>query len=210
MPEDLRRTVARSNLQKDGGKSKPFGGGNRLTGDAWAKAWLAGVAANRNRSVPRFPVIIGQDTMFGTAKELTKFLNITPVDSLTETKAAVVDLGTWDYTTQANNKEPADAEKPYLISDVSLGQLHDLEDCTEGESIIIWFRGERRSAWLPRSLQAGRGEGGGSSGPELEAAKITNQEEEDGEREKRFGGAQETNPNRRVIRSLRDLGIPLD
>ncbi|KAK3984489.1 WD40-repeat-containing domain protein [Cladorrhinum sp. PSN332] len=97
MPEDLRRTIARSNLQKDAGKSKPFG-------------------ANRNRPEPRYPVIIGQDTIFKTAKKLAKFLNITPIDSLTETKAAVIDLKTWDYTNRANNKEPTDIEKPYLRS----------------------------------------------------------------------------------------------
>lgn len=149
MPEDLRRAVARSNLPKEENarKPKPFRGRNRPTGEEWAKAWLAGVEANRNRPEPRCPVIIGQDTMFKTAKELAKFLNITPVDSLTETKAAVIDLETWDYTNQANNKEPPNAEKPYLVSDVSLRQVLDLKKSTEGESILIWFRGERLSAW---------------------------------------------------------------
>ncbi|KAK4457709.1 hypothetical protein QBC42DRAFT_278522 [Cladorrhinum samala] len=210
MSQDLRRIIARKLQDEEQRRQdedariyelqKNHSGRHRWT----AEAWLAGIEANRNRPEPRFPIIIGPESMFKTAEELGIFLDIPAVAPVTETKAASLD--------HLESDEPVPGDKSYHISHLDMGQLHNLKDRTNGERITIIFQGERRTAWLPRGSkmeQDGCGDGSeqqavnGAARADM-AAKTENKEDNT----KDSAGVRETNPNRRVIRSLKDLGIP--
>ncbi|KAK4040577.1 hypothetical protein C8A01DRAFT_35442 [Parachaetomium inaequale] len=112
MAEDLRRTMAKSQLQ----------------------------------SQVRCPVIVGGDSMFRTPEDLRHLCQLPSVPMLTQTTETT--LSPFD-----GDKEQDQDKETLHIADVSLGQYLDLQDCTEGNLVVVWFQGNRRFARMARSLK---------------------------------------------------------
>ncbi|KAK4194105.1 hypothetical protein QBC40DRAFT_344348 [Triangularia verruculosa] len=202
MPDDLRRAIARHGLQKKQleddderrrmeREQEEYELQKAHQGSHYSRnpgAWHTAALRNRTAPEPRFPVIIGPESMFKTTEELGSFLDIAEVHATAQ--ATVADF---------DDTEPVPERKSYLISHISMREINELEERTEGGPIRIWFQDKRRSAWLPRSVKKGKEKETGDTGTDADI--ITGVEKEQDSY---------INPNRRPIQSLRDLGIPLD
>jgi hypothetical protein len=134
MYTDLRRVVALSELEKRKGVR-----------DKWAPgAWQAAALYNSTpKPEKRFPVIIGSDSFVKTAddlRELCRLPSSPPVLQTTET----------DLLPLKNEKQQEQAAQTFHIADVNRSQLAELKRRTEGNTVCVWFRGERRLAWFAR------------------------------------------------------------
>jgi hypothetical protein len=137
MSADLRRTIAKAQLDgRKGPRSK------------WAPgSWAAAAEYNRNKPEVRCPVIVGRDTMIKTPEDLRDLCYLLSVPSLTETTETTI--------TRSPQEIDSDEEKETLyIADVSMRQFLDLQKCTEGDLVVVWFHGQKRAAWLARSTKA--------------------------------------------------------
>jgi hypothetical protein len=113
----------------------------------WAPGvWAAATAAYKAGTFPevRCPVIIGGNSMLRTPEDLRDLLKLPSVPPLTQTTETTL-FPLPDEKEQGQNKETLD------VADVNLKQYFHLQDSTEGDTVVVWFRGERRFAWLPRS-----------------------------------------------------------
>jgi hypothetical protein len=121
MSENLRRTMAKSQLQSLGTRSK------------WAPgAWQAATAYNATKPEVRCPVIVGGDSMLRTPEDLQDLCRLTHVPTLAQTTETTL-FPFPDDNEQDQDKETMD------IADISLRQYLDLQDCTEGDTVVVWF-----------------------------------------------------------------------
>lgn len=137
MTEDLRRTMTKTKLE---GLNAPRG--------RWSPgAWAAAVAAYKAGTFPevRCPVIIGGDGMLRTPEDLCDLLKLPSVPPLTQTTE------TEPLPSFSKEKEHSQEEETLDITDISLGKYFDLQDLTEEDTVVVWFRGQKRDAWLARS-----------------------------------------------------------
>lgn len=134
MTVDLRRTLAKTKLEgRKGPRSK------------WAPgSWAAAAAYNATKPEVRCPVIVGGDSMFETPEDLRDFCQLPSVPPLIQTTETTL-FPFPEEKEQEPDKETLD------IADVGLGKYLDLLDATEGDTVVVWFRGERRYAWLAKS-----------------------------------------------------------
>ncbi|KFY48574.1 hypothetical protein V495_01226 [Pseudogymnoascus sp. VKM F-4514 (FW-929)] len=113
----------------------------------WAPGvWQAareGFLSGTDPPPPRFPFIIGQDSLFSTAEKLQQLASLpSPPDVETTTVAP------WPW----EDKDAADDRK-VLICDFDWDLNHRIRDTTEGENVSVMFKGTERFAWLARSLK---------------------------------------------------------
>lgn len=138
MTEDLRRTIATSMLES-----------RKSVRDKWAPgSWAAAATYNSlPKPEPRFPVIIGGDSIVQTANDPRGLCQLpsTPPTSQT-TKASLIPL--------RSEKRRDQATQTLEISDVNFDQFLDLQQRTEGHMLCVWFHGDRRYAWLAHSAKA--------------------------------------------------------
>jgi hypothetical protein len=132
MAEDPQLTLAKANYE-------------RIEAEFGPDSWAAAEAYIPLRPEVRCPVIIGGKSMFKTAGDLRDLLQLPSVPPLTQTIETTLFPYHSEEEEQAQNKETLD------IADVSLGQYLDLQNLTEGDMDIVWFRGQRRYAWLATS-----------------------------------------------------------
>ena len=142
MPEDLRRTIARSRLQPK----------RRECWEKWAPGAWERAAQHRNDPKPkvRYPVIVGgSDNLAQTAEDVRDLCNLPSVPAVSSTTKAALN--------PAADQE-SDKRHVYQIADVSNAQWLDLMERTRGDMKVVWFEGKSRLAWLGRSFKK-EGEG---------------------------------------------------
>lgn len=138
MAKDLRQAIAKSELE---GRKGP---GPR---SKWAPgSWQAAAAYNATKPEVRCPVIVGGDSMVQTPEDLRDLCQLPSVPSLISTTETTL------FPFPDEKEQDPDKETLY-ISDVSLRQFLDLQKFTEGDMVVVWFRGQRRYAWLARSTK---------------------------------------------------------
>ncbi|KAK4196029.1 hypothetical protein QBC40DRAFT_287988 [Triangularia verruculosa] len=174
MSVDLRRALARHELQKKQDElnalekkrqedydlqqlhqERQAGGYGSAPG-----AWQAAALWNLTAPKPRYPIIIGPESIFKSADQFGAYFEISEVPTVAETRT--VDLDDLDGQPPSPGKtaDPDSSEKPYVICDVDMSQSLDLEDCTIGDHILVWFHDKPRNAWLPRAWKEGNGQDG--------------------------------------------------
>jgi len=148
MAPDLRRTVSEEQLLKQklrDAQPKPAPG-----------AWAAAAEYARTRPEQRFPVIIDANSLFRKPEDLRDFSHlpsVPPVTQTTETTLVPVASKKGKTAQDKHQMESEEQETTFQISDVNIEQIWDLMQRTEGDRICVWFRGERRMAWLARSVK---------------------------------------------------------
>lgn len=116
--------------------------------DKWAPGSWAAAAVYNSLPKPekRFPVIIGGDSVVRTPDDLRDLCQLPSVPPLSQTtKASLLPL--------RNEKDRDQPAQTFQISDVNIEQFNDLRKRTEGNMVCVWFNGERRYAWLARSVK---------------------------------------------------------
>ncbi|KAK4251738.1 hypothetical protein C7999DRAFT_27815 [Corynascus novoguineensis] len=84
--------------------------------------------------------------MFQTPEKLRDFCQLPSLPEVTQTtETALGRLREEQEQEQGQDKEIFD------IANVSLRQYLDLKRCTEGDTLVVWFQGKPRYAWLARS-----------------------------------------------------------
>ncbi|KAL2197276.1 hypothetical protein P885DRAFT_77754 [Corynascus similis CBS 632.67] len=139
MSEDLRRDIARPKLERLQAPRSKWAPGS------WAKA----AAYNATKPEVRCPVVIGRDSIFRTPEDLRDLCQLSSVPQVIQTIETVL--------TFLPEEEPEDKsqEKETLdVADISQGEYLDLKNVTEGETIVVWFHGQKRFAWLARAQRA--------------------------------------------------------
>ncbi|KAL2138089.1 hypothetical protein VTI28DRAFT_7494 [Corynascus sepedonium] len=135
MPEDLRRTIARSELERLQAPRSKWAPGS------WAKA----AAYNATKPEVRCPVVIGGDSIFRTAEDLRDLCQLSSIPQVIQTIETML--------TFLPEEEPEDKsqEETLDVADIGLGEYLDLKEVTAGETVVVWFHGEKRFAWLARA-----------------------------------------------------------
>ncbi|KAK4152491.1 hypothetical protein C8A00DRAFT_34850 [Chaetomidium leptoderma] len=128
---DLPRIIAKAELESRKGPRNKWAPG----------AWAAAAAYNATKPEVRCPVIVGGDSMIQTPEQLRNLCQLASVPPLTQTTETTL----FPFP----DEDDKDQDKKTLnIADVSLRQYLDLQKCTEGDTVVVWFGGQRRYAWL--------------------------------------------------------------
>jgi hypothetical protein len=135
---NLAKGLAKSKIETQNVGTSPWAPG------AWQEAREAFLSGTYPPP-PRFPIIIGQESLFSTAEKLQQLANL---PSPPEVETTTVAPWLWED----EDASPAD-DRELLICDIDQDLNCRIEGTTEGESIPVMFKGTRRSAWLARSLK---------------------------------------------------------
>ncbi|KAK0665500.1 hypothetical protein QBC41DRAFT_327834 [Cercophora samala] len=226
MPDDLRRALARHELQRKQDESdelenkrqadyslQQFHQEQRVGGREWTPgSWQAASLWNKTAPKPRFPIIIGSESIFKGAEELGAFFNMPEEPTITETwEVDLNDVDLQSPTLELKTSALESRGNPYTICDIGSSQSFELENLTQGKHVLVSFQGKARDAWLPQAWK----DSGKGGGPESSSTTTTLdvRNESDGavhSEQAHHLEAHLSNPNRRPIKSLKDLGIPLD
>jgi hypothetical protein len=115
----------------------------------WAPgAWAAAAEYNRNKPEVRSPVIVGGRSMIQTPEQLQDLCQLPTVPSLTLTTETTLSLFPGK---EEQEQEAHEGKETLYIADVSLRLWLDLQKCTEGDMVLVLFRGEKRYAWLAKA-----------------------------------------------------------
>lgn len=105
-----------------------------------AEVWKAAATAARAGILapePKFPIII---TDFMTPQKVQKLAGLSSTPKVK-----------WTTKTLFGPQEPDQPEKVQYCAITGRDQRDMIKDHSTGESIIIWFEGVKRSAWLARA-----------------------------------------------------------
>ncbi|KAL2138088.1 hypothetical protein VTI28DRAFT_7493 [Corynascus sepedonium] len=135
MSEDLRRTIAKSEVARQQGPR-----------DKWAPgSWAKAAAYNATKPEVRCPVVIGGGSIFRTAEDLRDLCQLPSIPQVIQTTETMPTFLPEEEAQDKNEKETLD------VADIGLGEYLDLQDVTAGETIVVWFHGQKRLAWLARA-----------------------------------------------------------
>lgn len=113
----------------------------------WAPgSWAAAAAYNATKPEVRSPIVVGGESMIRTPEELRDLCQLPSAPPLIKTTETTL----FPFP---EDKESDESKEPVYVADVSLRQWLDIQKVTDGNTVIVWFRGERRSAWLARSAK---------------------------------------------------------
>lgn len=100
----------------------------------------------------RYPVIISSSTgVLRTARHLQELAGLPSLPCVLSTTIAPLSDKV-DRAGRGNNgKEPERVQ----YCEVNWEQLAQIYERTNGEDVIVWFQGEKRFAWLARSVKPG-------------------------------------------------------
>ncbi len=138
MPQDLRRTVGKNQIER-----------RKAPRSKWAQgSWHAAGAYNASLPPTRSPILVGGDSFIQTPEDLRDLLRLESVPSLIQTTQTTL----FPFP----DEKPDDpAKKPVYVCDVSMDDWLDIQKVTDGGMPIVWFQGKKRSAWLARSKKPG-------------------------------------------------------
>ncbi|KFY97293.1 hypothetical protein V500_02134 [Pseudogymnoascus sp. VKM F-4518 (FW-2643)] len=133
----LAKGLAKSKIESQYSRQSPW------SAEAWQAARDAYLSGT-DSPPPRFPIVISEDSLFSTAEKLQRLADLSlPLEVETTTTAPMP----WeDANSPASNRE-------VRFCDVDWDQRSKIKKVTEGESILVWFKGTIRFAWVAESLK---------------------------------------------------------
>ncbi|KAK2753691.1 hypothetical protein FQN55_000054 [Onygenales sp. PD_40] len=149
--EAQRATIEAKKAQKS--KARP-------NGSPWAPGvWEAAGEAYRNGTYPKrlHPVILSSSGLFPSPREVQEIVGDLPSTS---------GVGWTTRATWFQREEPREPreEDRVRFCEVDRGQLHRIEQWTEGERVLVWVRGGRRRGWLAKARKEEQEEEQGGDG----------------------------------------------
>ncbi|KAK2812538.1 hypothetical protein FQN50_001182 [Emmonsiellopsis sp. PD_5] len=122
----------------------------------WAPGvWEAAREARRNGTYPErlHPIILSSSGLFPSPREVQEIVGELPSTS---------EVGWATRATFFQEKEPEEPpeEDRLRFCEVDLGQRHRIEQCSDGEKVLVWVRGARRMGWLAKAKKEEQGSSG--------------------------------------------------
>ena len=123
------------------------------------EAWQAAAAKSRAGVVepePRFPIIITSSTgPFTTPEKLQKAAGLSSLpDVQWTTRTSLLDS---EGEKESRSSDSGNPEKVQYC-DVNWKQLVQIKEYSDGEDVIVWFKGKKRFAWLAHSVKQKSGD----------------------------------------------------
>lgn len=156
--ENLKRWLAKHKVEEDKAREENFEKVKALKDkkpSPWSReAWEAAAARHRAGVVqpePRFPIIITCSTgPFTTPQKLQEAAGLSSLPDVQWTARTSV----FDSEGEEGSKGP-DGEKPEKVQycDVNWEQLIQVKEYSDGEDVLVWFKGKKRFAWLAHSVK---------------------------------------------------------